>query len=135
MENARIAPVDVADIAKVAVALLQSDGTERKIYEMTGPEALTMSEVAERLSQALGETIRYVNVSPAAKREALLKAGVEPEFADAMDELFAERRRGIESRVLPETHKAFGVSPSFFLDFARRNAAVFRSETVAGLTQ
>jgi uncharacterized protein YbjT (DUF2867 family) len=31
---------------------------------MTGPEALTMDEVAERLSTVLGKPIRYVNVAP-----------------------------------------------------------------------
>src|SRR5260370_15429326 len=50
MECARLSPVDTADIAKVAFALLHSEGHEDKSYDMTGPEALTMTEVAERVS-------------------------------------------------------------------------------------
>src|SRR3954447_3760178 len=46
MADARLAPVDVEDIARVAVALLESSGHEGKSYEMTGPEALTTADIA-----------------------------------------------------------------------------------------
>jgi uncharacterized protein YbjT (DUF2867 family) len=35
-----------------------------KVYELTGPESLTMAELAEEFSGALGRTIQYVNVPP-----------------------------------------------------------------------
>src|ERR1700683_265443 len=50
MENAKIASIDVDDIAGVAAILFTHPGHEGKIYPLTGPEALTMAEVAERLS-------------------------------------------------------------------------------------
>jgi uncharacterized protein YbjT (DUF2867 family) len=129
LEHARLAPVDVEDIAKAAFALLHGDGHEGKAYEMTGPEALTMDEVAERLSTVLGKPIRYVNVAPDEKRRTLLSAGIPPAFADAMDELFRERRKGAESTVNLSTHETLGVRPTTFEEFARRNAAVFRGQT------
>ena len=52
-------------------------------------------------------------------------ADVPPERADALDELFAERRRCSESRVSLGTHEAFGVKPTTFAHFAERNAALF----------
>jgi len=52
-------------------------------------------------------------------------ADVPPERADALDELFAERRRCSESRVYLGTHEAFGVKPTTFAHFAERNAALF----------
>jgi uncharacterized protein YbjT (DUF2867 family) len=81
---------------------------------------------AERISQATGKTVRYVNVSPAERRQALLNAGVSSEFADALDERGAERRRCPESRVYLATHETLAVQPTSFAEFARRNAAVFR---------
>ncbi len=55
MEDARIASIDIGDIAEVAAAVLTAPaGHEGKIYPLTGPEALTMAEVAERLSRAMG---------------------------------------------------------------------------------
>jgi uncharacterized protein YbjT (DUF2867 family) len=130
LEDARVAPVDVEDIAEVGFALLHGDGHEGKAYEMSGPEALAMDEVAERLARVLGKPIRYVNVAPDEKRRTLLSAGIPPAFADAMDELFRERRKGAESTVNLSTHETLGVRPTTFEEFARRNAAVFPGQTV-----
>jgi uncharacterized protein YbjT (DUF2867 family) len=130
MGDAPIAPVDVEDIAKVAYALLNSDGHEGRRYEMTGPEALTMTEIAERLTDVVGEPIEYVDIDPAAKRQQLLAAGIATYFADAMDELFHLRRNGSdESRINLSTHHVFGVRPTTFAEFARRNADIFRGNT------
>jgi hypothetical protein len=109
LENARLAPVEVEDIT-AAFALLHGDGHEGKAYEITGPEALTMAKVADRLSSVLGKPVRYVNVAPEEKRQSLLAAGIPPAFADAMDELFSERRkRSAESTVNLSAHETLGV--------------------------
>lgn len=129
MGDARIAPVDTEDIAKVAVSLLHSDGHESKRYEMTGPEALTVNEVAAAISAATGKPVRYVDIDPAQKRQAMLDAGVPAYFTDAMEELFSQRRKGAdESRVNLSTHQSFGVGPTRFAEFAHRHAGVFRGE-------
>ena len=123
MENAKLSPVDIEDIANVAFALLHSEGHEGKSYEMTGPEALTMAEVAEQVSQATGRTIEYVNITLEEYRRAILAAGTSPERADGFVEIWSERRRCGESRVDLRAHETFGVSPTTFAEFARRNAA------------
>jgi uncharacterized protein YbjT (DUF2867 family) len=128
MEDASIAPIDVEDIAKIAFRVLTGSGHEGKRYEMTGPEALTMTQVAERISIATRRPVRYVNVSPVDARKALLEAGTPSYFADALAELFAERRNGAESRVILGSHELFGVRPTPFAEFAERNASVFRGE-------
>jgi uncharacterized protein YbjT (DUF2867 family) len=129
MADAKQAIVDVEDIARVAFSLLRDGGHEGRSYDMTGPEALTMAEVAERISQAIGRTIRYVNVAPEERSQRLWWGHQgSPAFADAMDELFRERREGIESRVDVSTHEAFGIRPTTFAEFAQRNAAVIRGE-------
>ena len=128
MEDARIASIDVGDIAEVAARALTSPGHEGKTYPLTGPQALTMAEVAEKLSAATGKTIRYVNVPPEAARQAQLAAGMPPYLADALFELFAERRNGKEARVWPDAAALLGRPPTSFDEFARHNAAVFRGE-------
>ena len=40
MENAKIASIDVGDLAEVAATVLTNPGHEGKIYPLTGPEAL-----------------------------------------------------------------------------------------------
>jgi uncharacterized protein YbjT (DUF2867 family) len=132
LEDAKLAPVDIEDIAKAAFALLHTSGHQGKRYEMTGPEALSMAEIAEQLSLALGETVRYVNIPPAERTRALLAAGVPPYIADALDVQASERRKGAtgEGVVHPETHIALGIRPTTFAEFARRNAAALRAEVV-----
>jgi uncharacterized protein YbjT (DUF2867 family) len=130
MEEARIASIDVGDIAEIAAKVLTGSEHEGKTYPLTGPEALTMTEVAEKLSTAAGKTIRYVNVPPEAARQAQLAAGMPPYLADALFELFAERRNGKEAKVWPDAQALLGRLPTSFDEFARRKAAVFRGEAL-----
>ena len=65
---------------------------------MTGPEALTITEMADCISRAVGKTVRYVAVSPIQRRQALMASGVPPQIADALDRQVEERLKGgIES--------------------------------------
>ena len=129
LEDAKLAPVDIEDIAKAAFVLLHTPGHEGKRYEMTGPEALSMTEIAEQISLAIGKTVRYVNISQVERRRALLAAGVPPYFVDALDVQVRERQKGTEAVVHPETHATLQIRPTTFAEFARRHAAAFRGES------
>jgi NAD(P)H dehydrogenase (quinone) len=47
------------DIAEVAAVVLTSEGHEGKAHDLTGREALTLTEVAEKLSRVTGRTIAF----------------------------------------------------------------------------
>jgi uncharacterized protein YbjT (DUF2867 family) len=126
MAGQRIASIDIADIAAVAVQILHGAGHDNQTYPITGPQALTMAEVAAILSDVTGTAIRYVDVPPEAARQAQLKAGMPPYLADALAELFAERRAGKEAQVSALTPALLGRPATSFAEFAERNAAVFR---------
>jgi uncharacterized protein YbjT (DUF2867 family) len=128
MADARIASVDIGDIAEVAIAVLTTSGHEGKTYPLTGPESLTMADVAAKLSAAIGKPVRYVDVPPEDARQARLAAGMPPYLAEGLDELFAERRKGKESTVWSTIQEVFGWAPTSFDEFATRNAAIFRGE-------
>jgi uncharacterized protein YbjT (DUF2867 family) len=130
LEDATLTPVDVGDIAKAAFTLLTTTGHEGMVYAMSGPEALTMGEVAGHISRATGRTVRYVPVTREQRRQALLGAGIPPFFADALDAQAGERLKGAEATVHPETHEALGINPTPFAEFARRNAGAFLGESV-----
>ena len=131
MEDAKLASIDINDLAEVAAIVMTTSGHEGKTYPLTGPEALTMSEVAAKLSAATGNPIKYVNVPPEEARNANLAAGMPPYRAEALYELFAERRKGKESQVYPTIQTVFGFAPTGFDQFATRNAAIFRGEQPA----
>jgi hypothetical protein len=56
-----------------------------------------------------------------------------PYNADALFELFAERRKGKESQVSSVMQTVFQWQPTSFEEFARRNAAIFRGEQAVPL--
>jgi len=128
MADQRIASIDIVDIAAVAVRVLTGTGHENQTYPITGPQALTMTEVAAILSEVTGTAIRYVDVPPEAARQAQLDAGMPRYLADGLAELFAERRAGKESVVSPLTPTLLGRPATSFAEFAARNAAVFRGD-------
>ena len=119
-------PVDLADVGKVGFFLLRDGGHEGERLHMTGPEALTMAEMADRISRSIGRPVRYVPVSRADRRQALIAHGIPSEFADALDSQVEERLKGeLESQVDLATHQLFQVKPTTFLEFAQRNAEAF----------
>src|SRR5262245_43588025 len=128
----KLNPIDLVDVGKVGFSLLRNGGHEGMRLPMTGPEALTIAEVADRISRAIGRTVRYVAVSPIERRQALIAYGIPPEFADALDKQVEERLKGgAESRVDLSTHQLFGVKPTTFLEFAQRNAEALRGAAAA----
>ncbi|TPI13656.1 SDR family oxidoreductase [Mesorhizobium sp. B4-1-3] len=120
-----LAPVAIEDIAKVACRLLLEGGHASESLDMTGPEALTMNEVAERISAATGRPVRYVPISWDERRSALLASGAPADFVDALDEQLRERLRRPKSRVHLATHEVFGIRPTSFAEFARTYARAF----------
>ena len=131
MADARIASTDIGDIADVAADILTGPGHEGRIYPITGPESLSMAEVAVKLSAATGLEIRYVEVSAEDFIAGRLAAGASPYAAEGLAELFAERRKGKEATVYPTIETVFGRHPTTFDEFARRHAAIFRGEQPA----
>ena len=100
--DARLNPIDLIDVARV------------------------VAEVADRISRAIGRTVRYVPVSREQRREALMAHGIPSEMADALDAQVEERLKGgLESQVELSTHQLFNVRPTTFLEFAQRNAEAF----------
>jgi NAD(P)H dehydrogenase (quinone) len=60
-DDGRVGSVARDDAADVAVAVLTAAGEhDGRTYEVTGPETLTVAEMAERLSRIVGRRITYV---------------------------------------------------------------------------
>jgi uncharacterized protein YbjT (DUF2867 family) len=74
-----------ADIAAVAVAALLEDGHHGAAYTLTGPGTITTREQVAAIAEALGEPVRYIEVTREEARR-ILKAqdGFAAESADLM---------------------------------------------------
>ena len=84
---------DTRDVAAVATEVLTEPGHEGAQYDVTGQEALSYTDVAERLSAAMGREISYVNVPDQATRDSLMSFGVDEWFAAALVGLYQVYRR------------------------------------------
>jgi uncharacterized protein YbjT (DUF2867 family) len=129
--NGAVSHVDIRDIAAVAVRVLSSGGHEGKAYSLTGPEALTNLQVAEKLSRVLGRTIRYVDVPPDDFKRSLVSAGVPEWSANALLDLQRLYREGGASLVDRTVEQLTGHSAISFDHFARDYASAFQQDARA----
>ncbi|WSA80973.1 NAD(P)H-binding protein [Streptomyces sp. NBC_01799] len=76
----RTSPVAVDDVARVVATVLRDPAPHvGHVYELTGPRAVDMTEMAESFSRALGRPVSYVDVPLDLWRaEVLAKAGLPP---------------------------------------------------------
>lgn len=127
--GARISLVDVRDIADVAAAALTQPGHEQKTYDITGSEALTHSEIADALSEALGKRITFVDISESAMREALLSYHMPEWQADGLVEDYAHYKRGEAASVSSVVKDVTSHPPRDIAAFARDFRSYFLSGT------
>jgi uncharacterized protein YbjT (DUF2867 family) len=118
MRDGKVSLVDVRDIAAVAVAALTEPGHQGKAYDVTGPESLSMAELAGKLSAAAGKAVRYVDVPPAAARAAMIGMGLPEWMADGLVELYAEFAAGKYAAVSSVVRQATGTPGRTFDTFA-----------------
>jgi uncharacterized protein YbjT (DUF2867 family) len=91
--EARISMVDTRDVAAVAAVALTEPGHAGAHYDVTGPQALSYTDVATKLTSVLGRRISYVSALDDAVRRALLGAGLTEWFANALVGLYQDYRR------------------------------------------
>jgi uncharacterized protein YbjT (DUF2867 family) len=126
MGTGAVALVDTRDVAAVAVCALTQDGHERKIYDLTGPDALSFDEMADELSLATGKKISYVHVPPEYARKQLASLSVPRWLAEDMLVLCASFREGYGAAVSPAVGEVTKRPARPFEEFARDYAPVFR---------
>ena len=126
-KTALIAGTDVG----AAAVLANPEPHIGKVYDLTGPQSLTMAEYAQEFSRVLGRTIRYVNVPPqvweAKLREAQLPAHLIA-YLITMGELHRDNRY---DRMTDSFQQLVGRAPISAAEFARRHAAAFTPEQPA----
>jgi uncharacterized protein YbjT (DUF2867 family) len=91
--EARISMADTRDVAAVAAVVLTQPGHAGAHYDVTGPQALSYADVAAKLTSVMGRQISYVNAPDDAVRQALLAAGLDGWFANALVGLYQDYRR------------------------------------------
>ncbi len=123
-----IASIDVSDIAAAAVAALTGDGHEGKVYELSGPEALTRRQQIAVVAAALGREIAVVPLTPEQAKSGMIQAGYPAEVAEGLRELMElVYQPGYAAGVTDGVLQATGRSPRGWREFADDHAAVWQA--------
>jgi uncharacterized protein YbjT (DUF2867 family) len=115
--------VDVDDIAEVVTAVLNDDRHSGKIYDVTGPRALTFGEAVAEIAAAAGRPIRYREISPEEFSADMRRIGVPDEVTALLIELLTVVLDGRNSPVMHGVDEVLGRPARDFSDYARRTAA------------
>ncbi|MEU6389201.1 NAD(P)H-binding protein [Streptomyces sp. NPDC046939] len=116
--------IDLEDVADVAAAVLTEPGRHAgRIYELTGPHALTWAEAAELISRASGLPIAYRQISPAEYTAALVQEGWSEHEAHVLAEMFVLLERGALASTSDDVATVLGRAPRTFEDYVLRSVA------------
>jgi uncharacterized protein YbjT (DUF2867 family) len=124
--DSKYSVVDVRDIAAVAVKALTQAGHEGKAYTITGPEALSNAQIAEKLTKAIGKPVKYVAISDDQMRGAMQQQGAPAALVDALIDLMHFYVAGKAAIVTNDVEKVTKRPATTFDEFAKENATAFQ---------
>jgi uncharacterized protein YbjT (DUF2867 family) len=119
--DAKISLVDARDVAAVAAEVLTKNGSQHvnMMYDITGPEALSHSQVAGILSKETGRRISYVDISEEDLRNGMKKMGIVDWYIDNALELYNMYRSGFRSQTTNVVEQLTEQKPTSFSQFVR----------------
>src|ERR687886_606183 len=129
--DAKVALIDTRDVAAVAARVLTEEGHEGKVYELTGPEAISNREVAEQLSTVLGRAVECVEVSFEDARQAMVGGGMPEWVADGVIELARFQEAGYAAGLTNGVAEVSGREPRRFEEFAHGYKSAFLGNSSA----
>ena len=115
--------IDAEDIAEVAAAALTDDRHSGRVYDLTGPRAISFGEATGLIARASGRAIRHVDVDPQAFVERQVGAGASPDVARLLTGLLVAVANGSGATIYDGVEQALGRPPRPFETYV--------SETVA----
>jgi len=115
--------ISVDDIADVVVTALTKEGHGRRLYEVTGPHAITFAEAVDEISREVGRPIRYIQITPEQFVAGMREDKVPADLIDLYHELFTQVLDGRNTQVMHGVEEALGRPPRNFSDYVRDTAA------------
>src|SRR5271167_554846 len=123
----RVALIDSRDVAEVSAVIL-TEGPQRhagKIYDISGPAAVTMDEVAGYLSAALGAVVEYHARTEAQQRAVLESAGLPGLLVDVLLGVDAITRDNLYAVPSPTVFDLTGHAPRSVKDWVDEHVSLF----------
>jgi uncharacterized protein YbjT (DUF2867 family) len=122
--GASTAPIVDADISAVAAQALLTDDLLSQKVPLTGPQALTNTQLVAVLGDALGRRLSYREVPAALVRQRFVGLGFTPQFADAYTALL-EATVSKPALVTHDVEKILGRPAQSFADAVAAHRDLF----------
>ena len=114
--------IDADDIAEVVVAALTDRCHAGKVYEVTGPRALTFAQAVAEIARAAGRPVRYWQIGSDEFADGM-RPHVPEEHIALLLELFSVVLDGRNSDVAHGVEQALGRPARDFADYISRTVA------------
>lgn len=124
--NAVVAPTDIRDVAEVIRLVLTDDTHLNKSYDLTGPEALSLAQAAEKFSNVLGREIRYVPQSVEDFRKVLTQVGLPEWRVNAVCDEFRLLSEKASMHTTDTIQKILGRAPTSVEQFAKGHIGLYQ---------
>ncbi|MEV0391369.1 NAD(P)H-binding protein [Nonomuraea sp. NPDC050643] len=115
--DGRVGHITRDDSAAVAAAVLAEGGHEGQLLEVTGPAAVTDTDVAAALSEVTGRTIRCEPVSDAGLAAALTRRGLPEMYVQGWTGLGTYKRAGWFDVTTHAVERLTGRKPTSIADY------------------
>lgn len=124
--DGKAAWIDPRDIAEVAARVLTRPDWDNRALDLTGPEALSLADVAKQIAAVTGRDIRHVDVPEAAARSAMEDMKLPGWLVQGMLDLHNVLKQGWGAGVTPTVQEVTGHAPRSFAAFAKEHAAAWK---------
>lgn len=121
----RTAVVDPEDIGAIAARCLVEPGHDGAVYELTGPEALSLPEQVTILGRALNRDLHYVEANPSDVVAQMVSYGMPEALAHAVVELLRSSHEAFNSVVCDDIPNVLGRPARAFADWATAHREAF----------
>jgi NAD(P)H dehydrogenase (quinone) len=118
--DGRVAAILREDVAAAAAAVLTSAGHDGRTYDLTGPEALTLAEVAAALSEATGREIRFEDETDEEAYASRAQYGAPDWEVEGWVTSYQAIRDGSLDRVTGDVRRLTGRDPVSLAEYVRR---------------
>lgn len=117
--TAKVSFIDARDIAAVVAKLLVNDEKANQVFDITGPESVDHSEVAQAISRVTDKPIVYQEIKPEDLKAGLLAGGVPKDYVEFMLLIFGFLRQGYNASVNPNVKMILGREPNGLMKYAQ----------------
>ncbi|EKO3372109.1 SDR family oxidoreductase [Vibrio fluvialis] len=118
--------IDVRDIASSAAAALTTNRFDNQAFNLTGPEALSYAQAAQKISAALGKPVAYQAMEEGAFCDLLKSVGVPADYAEFLTSIFYPVREGWTAGVSDAVVTLTGKAPRSLDEYIADHLAELR---------